>query len=284
MAISHHGQRFSPARELEYVLLRRRSQYLVAPFGPGQLVVDTQDQEIGRTVFLTGGYERWHMETALGVLARHGRRVDGTVFVDVGANIGTSTVDALLLGGFVSAVCFEPEPHNVRLLTANAALNGLADRVEVHPVALSDLDGAALLQRSSTNLGDHRIFTGAAAAANGNGRGRTAEKVQCRRLDGLVEDGLLDPESVGLFWSDAQGHELKILRGASTLADAGVPHVIEFCPNLLGTDAPELEDHVASRFSTIVDLRTGTPVSPAALPDLRRKYERRSYTDLLLIP
>lgn len=167
MAISHHGQRFSPARELESVPLRRRSQYLVAPFGGGQLLVDTRTRR-----------------------------------------------------------------------------------------------------------------SGAPTTTNGHRDGRTAEKVQCRRLDGLVEDGLLDPGSVGLFWSDAQAHE----RRATTLAQAGVPHVVEFCPDLLGGDAPELEDHLTSRFTTIVDLRTGTPVSPAAMPDLRRRYQRRSYTDLLLIP
>jgi FkbM family methyltransferase len=280
MVIPHHGQRLSLARRLGFALLRRRSPYLVVPFGAGHLVVDSRDDEIGRAVFLTGGYERWHMETALSALAEAGRRVEGTVFVDAGANIGTSTVDALLWGGFGRAVCFEPEPGNASLLAANLALNGVADRADAHVLALSDADCAAVLQRSARNSGDHRV-----AAPGGNGwAGRQEEKVHCRRLDGLVEEGLVDPEAVGLFWADTQGHELRVLRGAATLAQAGVPHVIEFCPWLLGDDAPELEEHVASRFSRIIDLHAEAEVSPARLPELRRMYRRRGYTDLLLVP
>jgi len=282
MAIAHHGRRISPLRTIEYTVQRRRSRYLVVPFGDGQLMVDSRDDEVGRTVFLTGGYERWQMETVLSMLAEDGRRVEGTVFVDAGANIGTSTVDALLRGGFGRAASFEPEPHNLRLLAANAALNGLADRVDIHPVALSDTDGTVLLQRSPTNFGDHRVVPGGSGPA-GNGPGGD-EKVECRQLDALVGEGRLDPEAVGLFWCDTQGHELKVLRGATTLAAAGVPHLIEFCPWVLGEEAPGLEDHLALTFSHIVDIHAGAPIRPADLPELRRKYQRHGFTDLLLIP
>jgi hypothetical protein len=49
-------------------------------------------------------------------------------------------------------------------------------------------------------------------------------------VDGLVAGGALDPARVGLLWIDAPFHEAKVLAGASTLLDAGVPVVTAIRP------------------------------------------------------
>ena len=77
--------------------------------------------------------------------ARAGRARRGTLkdteFLDVGANIGTTTVSALLHGPFASAICFEPERQNLVDLRLNLLLNGLEDRATAIGVALSDQSG-----------------------------------------------------------------------------------------------------------------------------------------------
>jgi len=281
IAVDHRGERRKAFRHVQYELVRRASPVLAAPFGPGQLLVDAQDDEIGRTVYVSGGYERWHMEAAITHLRAIGLDPAGKVFVDVGANIGTSTIDALVQFGFGRAVCFEPAPDNARLLRVNLVWNDLDGRATVHPVAISDRDGCGVLARSPTNSGDHRFTAG-----------RDGDD-QCRRLDFYVESGALDPSLVGLVWIDAQGHEAHVLRGAAALLTARAPVVLEYCPWILGGGArvAELDELIARHFRTIVNLnlaaegRTAEMVlAPADLPALARQFATRGYADLLLLP
>ena len=288
--VDGRGERKSALRQLQYAVLRRTSPVLAAPFGVGELLVDARDREIGRTVFVTGGYERWHMQTAVEHLRAVGRDPAGRLFVDVGANIGTSTVDALVHFGFGRAVCFEPAVRNARLLRANLAWNGLDERAVVHQIALSDVEGTGVLLHSPTNSGDHR-FNPSRTVAPAAGGG-LEEPAGCRRLDAFVDEGDIDPSDVGLVWIDAQGHEPNILRGARRLLDARVPVVLEYCPWILGPSIADLDAEIARSFSTVVPLNPAAgggrkdeaPLTPRDLPDLARRFAQRGYADLLLLP
>jgi FkbM family methyltransferase len=90
-----------------------------------------------------------------------GRHFDGGVFVDVGANIGNHTIYALRLLGADKVVAFEPNPEAVRLLHLNAALNGVANRLDHRPVGLSDRDArASLVAPGHKDLGSTRLAVG----------------------------------------------------------------------------------------------------------------------------
>lgn len=289
-ALNHDGYRSAGLRSLRFGALRRSAPVLAAPFGAGWLLVGTRDREIGRTIYLSGGYERSHMAVAVEWLAASGHDPSGTCFVDVGANIGTSTVDALMRFGFSRAVCFEPDATNVRLLRMNLVLNDLDERATVHAVAVSDRDGEGSLRLSSTNWGDHR-FT---AVPGGPGPDQLQAEpadvlVPCRTLDHFVATGALDPASVGLLWIDAQGHEPQVLGGAARLLAAGVPAVVEYCPWLLRDSITALDEVIQRTYRTVVVLseagRGADPrITPADLGGLARRYQRRGYADLLLLP
>lgn len=279
IAFDYNGSRRTAMRHLRYPVVRTSAPLLAAPFGSGQVVVvDARDAEVGRRVFLTGGYERAHMEAALRHLSAASLPTAGSVFVDVGANVGTSTIDALLQFGFGRAVCFEPASDNARLLRANLVLNDLDGRVDVHTLAVSDYDGRCGLLDSPTNSGDRRLLT------DGSG-------LECRRLDSFVESGQLDPAEIGLVWMDVQGHEPHVLRGAKLAIPAGVPVVVEYCPWVLGDGLDDLDRQIADRFSTVVDLRAlaagigeeSVVLTPRDLPRLAARYRRSGYTDLLLL-
>jgi FkbM family methyltransferase len=64
----------------------------------------------------------------------------GSVFYDVGANIGIYTLYALRLQPGVSAVCFEPDALNYARLNRNLKVNGLASAL-AFPIGLSDTTG-----------------------------------------------------------------------------------------------------------------------------------------------
>lgn len=126
--------------------------YLVAGY-PEHFVVSTADKVIGREVFLHGEFDFAKLQTALAILAREGHPAP-THLIDVGANIGTITIPALKRGLLQTATAIEPHPHNLRLLRANIALNGLEDRVTVLARAVGDRSGVTLyLHESATNSG-----------------------------------------------------------------------------------------------------------------------------------
>jgi FkbM family methyltransferase len=291
--VNYRGARRAYGRQVLFGLFRHGSDVLLAPFGRAQLLVPSDDQEIGRVVFATGGYERLYMAHAAAELRRLGFPVDGTTFVDIGANIGTSTVDALVEFGFARAVCFEPDERSFRLLMANVAFNGLEARVCAFRTALSSTDGSSLLETSSTNRGDNRLITGHRPR---DGGGRSAEghqvvRVPCRRFDALVEDGEIVLDDVGVVWLDAQGHEPFVLQGATKALEAGVPLVMEYSPADLeaSRSLEELEAIVRRHYTTVIDLhllasglRAQAVLAAADIDRLRHRADRQ-HTDLLVV-
>ncbi len=185
-------------------------------------LTSTADRSVGRGLFIRGNRAEMRLlRKALGTLERRGAPVaDGSVFVDVGANIGTTTFSALTQNGFRSAVAIEPEPFNASLLRATAALNGLTGRLTVVEAAASRTPGRASLQRSAKS-GSHKLVAREAGQ-------RDYIDVDVVSLDQLAQRGLIDPARVGLVWMDAQYQEPEVLAGATAFTSAGVPVVLEY--------------------------------------------------------
>jgi FkbM family methyltransferase len=250
------------------------------------ILVDTADREIGRTVFMKGEYERLYMKAALDRLSFPAGREVGPVFVDVGANIGSSTLDALLHFGFREAICFEPDARTFRILKLNLVLNDLEDRASAHRIALSNTDGEAVLEQAPHNFGDSRLVPGDPPSAQEGDH----QTVATRRLDALVEEGLVEPAAIGLLWIDAQGHDPYVLDGARSALGSGFPVVVEYWPKgLSGPALALLEGLIQELFSTVVDLRRlcegggGEVLEAKDIARLRTRYKNEEFTDLLLL-
>jgi FkbM family methyltransferase len=193
----------------------------------------------------------------------------GPLFVDVGAHIGTTAIAALVRFGFESAVAFEPEAENYRLLRANVLLNGLGDRIETRNVAVSNRGGAAELKIRAQFGAKHRLL-------DAPEEGATTVTVRLTTLD---ESGL-DASSAGLLWLDVEGHEQEVLEGASALLERGVPAVLELIPRRL--ELEPLEALLARHYTHVVDLREGDRLPIAELGALAKRY-KRGFTDVLVL-
>jgi len=206
----------TPGADFAYVN-RGRERYLV----------NCHDKAISKMVFATGEFEFEKFERALQVLRFQTPMTELDLLVDVGANIGTVCIPAVVRGLARAAVGIEPHPVNCKLLRANIALNSVDARVAVHESAVGECDNETLmLELSTDNWGDHRI-----AVTREDGKfGEAARKtiaVQSMRLDGLVAPSMAKN---ALIWMDAQGYEGFILKGAAALLDVRVPLVSEFWP------------------------------------------------------
>jgi len=90
---------------------------------------------------------------------------DGDVFVDVGANIGTYTLDAARrVGPRGRVIAIEPNPSTLERLAFHIAANG-ADNVTVKPVAVAPRPGVVTLWRNAgSNVGHSSLLTAGAGA------------------------------------------------------------------------------------------------------------------------
>ena len=177
--------------------------------------LETTDHIISRQTFMNGVYELDTMKAALSLIEdQAGVTLRGRGFIDVGANIGTTTVPALKLFGAAKGLAFEPSTVNVRRLKINLLANELDDRVQVVRAAVSNAPGQLELElNGENNHGDNRIRMGVASQGEfGEDRWQT-ESVSVTTLDEAAEM-IEDP---AVLWIDTQGHEGHVLAGAKSL-------------------------------------------------------------------
>ena len=152
-------------------------------------------------------------------------------FVDVGANTGLYSVLAAHMTDTRRIIAFEPNPAALAALRRNLAINHFADRVTIHPVALSDRQGRLALYLPDAAHG--QIETSASLEPDFQVAAGSIE-VDVRRLDDIGID-----TRVAVIKVDIEGHEHAFLRGARDLIDRDRPFIFaEILPparrNLLG--------------------------------------------------
>jgi FkbM family methyltransferase len=218
------------SRQAFFAASRALTPLLGVRVGDALFAVATDDRGVSRRLFVNAWRrDMGALERAMGTLASLGvGRPEVETFVDVGANIGTTTVTALRRHAFHRGIALEPSPDNFRLLRMNLAANDLETRVTALQVAASDREEVVRFDVSERkkNKGTHRI---APADTADDGPGTIA--VEATSLDGLVAREVIDPASTGLVWLDVQGHEPNVLLGATSLIAQGVPLILTIWPD-----------------------------------------------------
>jgi FkbM family methyltransferase len=214
-------------------------------------LVSTRDRNIGRRLFVTRDRKEFgHLARALEAIAATSGPASG-MLLDVGANIGTTAIPAVREHGFDRALALEPSPESYRLLVLNVHANGLAERITTLPLAVSDAPGVVRFDMGSANSGAHRVI----GAAEG---GEQVIEVEATTLDLLAGTGAFDPAAVGLVWMDVEGHEGRVLAGATSLLALGVPVVAEVAPardEQRGLHVEQAVDLLATHYTHFFDLR-----------------------------
>lgn len=288
------GRRHARLRELFFHAARHFTPALATTTDYGVMYIPTRDIYVAAELFVRGSTDADAIGEAMDVLEAHAKRPGTGLLVEIGANIGSTTVPALKRYEFGSVVAIEPLPTNVELLRQNLFANGVADRATVLPIGLSREDGSMSLQVSPDNSGDNRLVNDRSVAAAGvyAEDQRDTVEVTVRSWDSLVADGTIVIDDVDLVWIDVQGHEGHVLSGASTLLERRLPVVMEFWPyGLRRAGGLELvQDLVSEHYERIVDLHSfdegvGPEVLPASeISAIAGRLKGILHTDLILLP
>jgi FkbM family methyltransferase len=201
---------------------------------------------------------------------------NGTM-LDIGANIGLTSVIRAVLGDVDVVYAAEPAPDNFACLVRAIIDNGLRGVVLPDRVAISDRDGTATL-RLSGSIGGHALSAGAHGV-----------EVRTMRLDNWVKSLGIDAETIRFVKVDTQGHEGHVLDGAPELrARPGVVWELEFSPAHLKKAGRQPETVVAQMqavFTHFIDLNPRAPgdrLRPIGELGEALSYLDRSFTDLLV--
>ncbi|MGI9119208.1 MAG: FkbM family methyltransferase [Acidimicrobiales bacterium] len=294
VAINYRGLRKYFLRQEAFDLFGRFSPAVAVDIAGNWYFVSTSDKGVSRITFGQGSFEQDHMAETFRLIEElmGGPFLSDRTFIDVGANIGTSTIPAIRNFGASNAVAFEPEPQNYRLLRCNVIANDLEDCVQTFPLGLSDKSSTAELERAEASWGDHRIRL-RSDLVDGiyEESSRPVIEVELATFDDCVRDVPIDLDQVGVVWMDIQGHEGQMLLGATTLTSSSIPVAMEYWPyGLRRADGLALlHDLIARHYSQVVDMRAsmrqGSVVSlPADQIDrLAETYTGEEYTDLVLL-
>lgn len=252
----------------------------------GKYMVDLRDREIGGSLIVHGEFEYqekcgWFDYVTGG---------PDKLFIDIGANIGTSSIPLLRDNLVGHALAFEPDPNNLSMLDYNCKCNNLQTRVQIEPVAISNFKGTARFELSADNFGDHRVHYCDLPNGNYGESARRIIEVSCITLDEVLKSKNIDLAKVSLIKSDTQGSEGQVLEGARHVLEARIPWVIEFWPygiDRSGFDRNKLIAIVSGAFSRFVEFKPGSaprfrPI--AEFNSLFAEYGGTAFTNLMLLP
>lgn len=253
--------------------------------------VPVGDPHIGFGLFVDDGFQLAQLHALLAWLERHRPALGpGEVFVDVGANIGTTSIPVAREQG-CRVLAIEPVPANFNLLRQNVSANGLADRILLVNAAIvrspgfvrtqSDDSGAAFVARP----GD---------ASEAHTASRSCIECQGLPLGDVLAGSGVRVADVAVVWADVQGCEVDVIDTGAEIWAAGAPLWAEFETPVLalqrGIDAFFVA--AAKHFDRFIDardlLREGAGCQPRPIAHLSQALPRDAgvlfSTDVLLIP
>ena len=252
------------------------------------------DHTISEQLFVDGSFQGDEVRALLAWLIRHRRFIAPRhVVVDLGANIGTSTIPITQLTG-CRVVAVEPVPEIFAVLCRNVADNALAPRVTCVQAAITTAasDYVRMILPASNGGGGEISRPDRKPSFAGRLPVRGTVEVPAIGLGELVEAHGLAPDQVAFVWSDTQGCEAEVIETGSRLWASGVPLFAEFDPTTWGApnDAAFLLDAAIAHFAGFVPAQiliadvAARPRPIDELPDFSRTIGPERGTDVLLLP
>jgi len=260
--------------------------------GGREWLFDLRGGPIPIMLFQGGEFQGAEIEALLNWMRADGRLGEGKVAVDVGANIGTTTIPLVDAG--LEVIAIEPAPRNFDLLTWNIHRNGLKDRVHAIQAAVAATEGELEIVIDSGDIGGCEIRSEKGAPPNRGGpEPLESVRVPSLSLARVLEQCGADPSRVAFLWSDTQGFESEVLESGRKLWAAGVPIWVEVWPTGLrrhgGVDRfLKLVNDLFSTWLSPEDVangrREGRPIAEFAPFVHQIGFGEAASTDALLLP
>ena len=227
----------------------------------GMIEGSIDDSGVLRAYAVAKGWADQGNRIFIELFERHG----GGTYVDVGANIGLTTIP-IARNRAVACKAFEPAPGNFRYLTSNLAANCAHANVEAFNLALFDRAATLEFELSEGNPGDGRIRFDHTDGRLGESA-RLTVLVKADRLDALLDHAALAaPLAVKIA---TQGAEAQVFAGGQGLLAGAAALAFEFWPYGIaraGGDVGFIADFIRAHFRSGAAIPGGSSEPPVWRP------------------
>lgn len=152
----------------------------------------------------------------------------GDLVIDIGANIGDTTVPmALAAGGNGVTLGFEPNPYVYKILEKNASLNNEKQNIVPLPYAITVRGEEFYYISSEASFANGGIST---TKKSSHGKFIYPSKIKGINLQALLEQGYPDYlNNLSLIKIDTEGYDKEIIKSISGLIEKYKPVIIAEC-------------------------------------------------------
>jgi FkbM family methyltransferase len=199
----------------------------------------------------------------------------GSFCIDIGANIGDTTVPMALAAGKEGVTLgFEPNPMTHEILVANAQLNSRTTNIVPLPYAITMEDGEFFYSSSEASFGNGGVSTSVEEAKK-HGNFQLQQKITGINLLTFLNDRYKDQlPRLSLIKIDVEGHDQEVIESISPLISQYKPVLIAECFSESRLDErTELYNTVADLGYTLYyfeDFEESTNVIPLSPQDMNR--------------
>jgi len=188
---------------------------------------------VGRGLFLNGNFQIEGLQPLLEWCRLNVPNWEGrTSLINVGANIGATCLPLARESG-LQVLAVEPVPATHAMLRRNVELNQALEKVVCRQAAIASQAGT-IEMIAPRDSGHSEVKT-----ANGKQgfsgtheeQDCTVEQVPALPLEQLVTEAGLQPDQIGLVWSDTQGFESEVIASGTALWKSGTPLWVEVWPH-----------------------------------------------------
>jgi FkbM family methyltransferase len=152
----------------------------------------------------------------------------GDLVIDIGANIGDTTILMALAAGYTGiALGFEPNPFIYKILVKNASLNKDKQNIIPLPYAVTVKEEEFYYISSEASFANGGISP---TKESRHGKFIYPEKIKGKNLEELLQQNYNDKlQSLSLIKIDTEGYDKEIIKSISSLIDKYKPVIIAEC-------------------------------------------------------
>ncbi len=153
---------------------------------------------------------------------------EGSLAIDIGTNIGDTTVPMGLAAGKSGLVLgFEPNPHILKVVTANAGLNKDKTNIEVLPYAIAEKEAEFYYSSSEASLSNGGISDQPTSA---HGSYTLPHKIKAVNLEKFLEQQYSQwLPKLSFIKIDTEGYDMEIIQSIQSLLGKYKPVVEAEC-------------------------------------------------------
>ena len=172
---------------------------------------------------------------------------EGSLAIDIGTNIGDTTVPMGLAAGKSGLVLgFEPNPHILKVVTANAGLNKDKTNIEVLPYAIAEKEAEFYYSSSEASLSNGGISDQPTSA---HGSYTLPHKIKAVNLEKFLEQQYSQwLPKLSFIKIDTEGYDMEIIQSIQSLLGKYKPVVEAECfSKLMVQQRNELYDCIVNQ-------------------------------------